>query len=219
MDFPVRVDAGMPAQVAADAVHERIRDSILNGDLRPNARLVEGELGAWLSVSRTPVREALLRLAEEGLVSRSRGWVVREHLPEELIKILDARAAAEGAAAAIAATQITAGEIAELRVLIARMDAPDIRRAEVSELNKQFHHTITLASRNDLLVQWAQRTRITYWNFTISSLFSTADSKVANDQHREILASLEAGDAAASERIVRAHITRTRDVLADVLGV
>lgn len=205
--------------VAADTVHERIRDAILSGELRPNMRLVEEEIGSWLQVSRTPVREALLRLTQEGLVQRSRGWVVREHAPEEFLRILEARAAIEGAAAALAAVHITAAEVAELHEIVEQIDGSATTRTELNELNKRFHSIVTTAGRNFLLDQFSQRTRISYWNFTIQNLVSAEDNKVANDQHREIIARLEAGDAAGSERVVREHINRTRVILSEALNL
>lgn len=205
--------------VAADTVHEKLRDAILSGEFRPNMRLVEEELGSWLRVSRTPVREALLRLTQEGLVQRSRGWVVREHAPEEFLRILEARAAIEGAAAALAAKHITAAELQELKDVVDQIDHPGSTRTELNELNKRFHTIVTSAGRNYLLEQFAQRTRISYWNFTIQNLVSAKDNKAVNDQHREIIARLEAGDAEGSERAVRAHIDRTRAVLAEALNL
>jgi len=78
---------------------------------------------------------------------------------------------------------------------------------------------VTMAGRNFLLDQFSQRTRISYWNFTIQSLVSPEDNKIANDQHREIIARLEAGDAEGSERMVREHIDRTRRILAEALNL
>jgi DNA-binding GntR family transcriptional regulator len=209
----------MPVSVAADTVHERLRDAILSGELRPNMRLVEEELGSWLRVSRTPVREALLRLTQEGLVQRSRGWIVREHAPEEFLRILEARAAIEGAAAALAAEHITGEGLDELKSIVEQIDHSGTTRTELNELNKRFHSIVTAAGRNFLLEQFSQRTRISYWNFTIQNLVSAEDNKVANDQHREIIARLEAGDAEGSERMVREHINRTRGILAEALNL
>lgn len=209
----------LTVSVAADTVHERLRDAILSGELRPNMRLVEEELGSWLRVSRTPVREALLRLTQEGLVQRSRGWIVREHAPEEFLRILEARAAIEGAAAALAAQNITPDEIAELKQIVDQIDHSGTTRTELNELNKRFHTIVTAAGRNFLLDQFSQRTRISYWNFTIQNLVSAEDNKVANDQHREIIARLEAGDSEGSQRMVREHIERTQRILAEALNL
>lgn len=62
----------------ADAVYEQLRGAISRADLPPNQRLVEGEIAGRLQVSRTPVREALVRLEQEGLVVRDHGWIVKD---------------------------------------------------------------------------------------------------------------------------------------------
>ncbi len=62
--------ASQNTQVIAQTVYTRLRESILSAELRPGRRLVEDELAEWLKVSRTPIREALLRLEQEGLVER-----------------------------------------------------------------------------------------------------------------------------------------------------
>ena len=88
----------------SDALYAQLQRAIVQGQLRPNQRLIEAELAETLDVSRTPVREALQRLAFDGLVSRHRrGWVVREHGVDEIKDIYACRAALEGYAARLAA--------------------------------------------------------------------------------------------------------------------
>src|SRR2546430_2516572 len=88
----------------SDGVYVQLRRAIVQGQLRPKQRLVEAELAETLEVSRTPIREALQRLALDGLVSRHRrGWVVREHEADEIKDIYACRAALEGYAARLAA--------------------------------------------------------------------------------------------------------------------
>jgi len=212
MTFPRQTDA---TQFAADDAYERLRDAILNGDIRPNRRLVEEELAAWLEISRTPVREALLRLAQEGLVTRSRGWLVRDHAPDEILRIVEARAAVEGAAARLAAARIAGDDIDRLVHIADAIDQPETTRPRLNELNKAFHGIITAASGNFLLVQFAQRTNISYWAFSMTTLLSAQDSAAANAQHRRIIAALAEGDGAMAELLVREHVARTHRVLTD----
>jgi DNA-binding GntR family transcriptional regulator len=204
---------------AAQLVHERLRDAILSGELRPNVRLVEEDLAASLEVSRTPVREALLALTQEGLVVRSRGWLVRDHQPEEILRVIEARAVVEGAAAGLAASRIRAADLTRLRELASAMEGGTEDRPALNALNREFHAVITDAAGNALLSQFAQRTAISYWNFTLSLVQPTGDDGIVNEQHREIIARLEAGDSAGSELRVREHVDRTRAVLAEALGI
>lgn len=103
----------------ADAVYERLWKRIVNLDFPPGARLSEESLARELGVSRTPVREALLRLGEVGLVrvSTRRGFAVPEATPDDLGELYDLRAALEGFAARRAAPLLDDNEIAAHREL------------------------------------------------------------------------------------------------------
>src|SRR5699024_11677790 len=104
---PIPASPGLaPRTLLRDDVHRRIRDAIVRGELRPGEKLRDGELGEWLGVSRTPVREALLRLAEAGLVTARPG---RETIvaPEDPVTLAHARTIS-----------------AELHALAARLAAP-----------------------------------------------------------------------------------------------
>lgn len=207
------------AEFVASSVHERLRDAILSAEFRPNHRLVEEELAASLEVSRTPIREALLRLQQEGLVVRSHGWVVRDHAPEEIMQIIEAREQIEAAAAGLAATRISMERLRELETLADEMEAPGISRQEVNALNQRFHSIVTDAAENFLLSQFSRRTLINYWNFNVPVVFSPEDNDLDNRQHRQLIASLMARDSASSASIARAHVHHTAVILAGALGL
>jgi len=84
-------------------VHDRLRTKIPTLEFSPGTRLVEDELTETFQAGRTPVREALLRLQGEGLVSRRRGWIVEATEPGAFRSIFEARIAIEGYAARLAA--------------------------------------------------------------------------------------------------------------------
>ncbi|MGO4750855.1 GntR family transcriptional regulator, partial [Streptomyces sp. 2MCAF27] len=91
---------------SAAAQYESIRAMIVGGELPPGAVLLETALAKKLGVSRTPVREALARLAQEELINREiRGYVVKTRTPEEIREIYDVRIILESACAAAAAEQ------------------------------------------------------------------------------------------------------------------
>jgi DNA-binding GntR family transcriptional regulator len=205
------------AESAADSVHERLRDAIINAQFRPNHRLVEEELAAALGVSRTPIREALLRLKQEGLVVRSRGWVVRDHTPEEIIQIIEAREEIESSAAGLAAKRITAEQIHELESLAEKMEASGVSRQEANTANQRFHTIVTDAAENFLLSQFVRRTVVNYWNFNIPVPFTNEDNEQNNMQHRELIAALKAGDSASSARIARDHVHHTLTIVSSAL--
>ena len=207
------------AEHAADQVHARLRDAILSGEMRPNHRLVEVDLAEELGVSRTPIREALLRLRHEGLVLRSKGWVVRDHGPAEVLEYLEARAALESATAGLAATRITDEQLAELRALLQRMTEQERSRREVNALNSRFHALITEAAGNAVLTTFARTTDINYWTFTTPIVFTEADDHRVEDDHTQLLAALERRDAEQAATIARKHVQATAEIIARSLGL
>jgi DNA-binding GntR family transcriptional regulator len=119
-----------------------LREAILSAELRENKRLVEDELADWLKVSRTPIREALLLLENEGMVERNRGWIVREHNPAEIQARLECRLAIEGFATRLAATRRSDAELEEFRSLAGAMEKSGISLLELNRLNDRFHKVI-----------------------------------------------------------------------------
>lgn len=203
---------------SADTTHTQLRDSILSGDLRPNQRLVEEELAARLDVSRTPVREALLRLRQEGMVVQNKGWFVRDHDPDEVLEYLEARAVLESATARLAASRITEDQLAALLELIEQMEQTQNRR-EVNALNSRFHAIITEASGNKPLASFTRGTIINYWNFSTPIIFTPDDDALVNADHRQLYSALERGSADEAERISRAHVEHTASLIARSLGL
>lgn len=207
------------SELLADAVHERLRDAILMAELRPNHRLVEEDLAAWLEVSRTPIREALLRLRQEGLVIRSKGWLVRENSPADVVRLLEARCAIEGHAAALAAARITTVQLEGLRHLADQMERPGVSRQKTNMLNNQFHEQVTDAAGNFLLSQFYRRTRTNYWNFAVPVVFHPDDDALVHSDHRALIAALEARDAGLSSHIATVHVQRTAEIVTHALGM
>ncbi len=202
--------------IAADAVHEHLRNAILSAEYRPNHRLVEQELSAQLNVSRTPVREALLRLKQEGLVVQQKGWVVRDHAPHEIVELLEARVELESSAARLAAGRITPETLDQLLELMDQMEHTEAR-AEVNRLNDEFHSLITRAARNHVLTDAARSTMINYWNFNAPIVFTERDIRAVNDEHRALHAALASGDGESAGLIARTHVQRTADIITRAL--
>ncbi|MET8990686.1 GntR family transcriptional regulator [Nonomuraea wenchangensis] len=203
----------------ADVVHERLRDAILSAEFRPNHRLVEEELADWLQVSRTPVREALLRLRQEGLVVQRKGWIVRDHAPEEMLEIIEARAGIEAHAAYLAAGRLDGERLGRIEELIERMEQPGISRVTLNQLNNEFHDLITEGAANSLITQFYRRTKVNYWNFHQPVVFTPADDEVVNAQHRELVAFIRAGDGDNAARVAREHVAATIRIIRASLGL
>ena len=207
MVLSVREESGA---TRSDGVYEELRLRIVRGVLRPNQRLIEAELADQLRVSRTPVREGLQRLAADGLIlSRRRGWVVREHTPEEITEIYEIRAALEGYAAGLAAARATRSEIEEIAALHRREAAGLVRspRDHLVEVNDAFHEAIIEAAKNHRLAEQIRRNREFYFSYRIAALYSDEEAEASVRGHDDLVAALEARDAAAAEEAARRHVT------------
>lgn len=206
---------GSTVRLLADDLYDRIRGEIVSGRLRPNQRLVEGELADRLDASRTPVRETLQRLALEGLVDHTRGgWTVHEHAPAEIRAIYEVRAGLEGYAARLAAERAGQEELDALAGLYPADDsalalAPD---AQV-ELNERFHDGVIAAAGNPRLARLCRDSRQYYFNYRIARLYTDDDTRLSIGGHRQIVTALAARDGAAAEEAARAHVDRALEIV------
>ncbi|WCL53255.1 GntR family transcriptional regulator [Gimibacter soli] len=197
---------------ATEKAYETIRAAILSGRYAPGAHLKEEELVGLCGVSRTPVRDALRRLAADRYVvaRRNQGTYVNEWSLDDIACIFEMRALLEGYAAERAATRITPDQLArvdkawrDIEDVLAKdkLDIPEFLRA-----NRVFHTTIIEAACNrqlretiDQLVQppIVNRTAMTY---------SRQDLRQSNDHHGLILSALKTGDAVTACTAMRQHL-------------
>jgi len=207
----------MVVRNASDHAAELIRDAITDGRLEPGARLKEEQLARDLGLSRTPVREALQRLSNEGLVEivPNRGAFVRSYEPDDLDELYDLRALLEGHAAARAASRITADQLATLRASCDRFEALGAGspvEALVLE-NGHFHDTILEAAGSELLagmIQQVFKLPLVYRSYV---WYSPDQKRTSERDHRRLVQSFEQRDAEAAQAIMRDHVLGARDVL------
>ncbi|MFT3818097.1 MAG: GntR family transcriptional regulator [Rubrivivax sp.] len=203
--------------IASD-VHDRLRNKILTLEFRPGMRLVEDELTATFNAGRTPVREALLRLQGEGLVSRQRGWIVEATDPANFRSIFEARIAIEGYAARLAAERLDGEGLDRLEQVMLAMEVPDKPRSEIHRVNRAFHAEIVKASGNTLFVEMHERTQFQYWNLRLPVVFLKEQFAVSVDEHRALFQALKSRDGAAAEDAARRHIESTMRIVAEALA-
>jgi len=205
----------------SDDTYLRLRTAIVSGEHRPNSRLIEAELAEQLDVSRTPVRDALLRLASEGLVlSRRRGWVVREHTAAEITDIYGVRQALEGYAARQAATTASTATLQAIKALHAQGvdDARHGARASLVGHNDAFHDAIVAAAGNQRLGELIERNRAYYFNQRIAALYTDEEASRSMAGHQAIMRALLKRDGDAAERAAREHVAEALHVILAKLG-
>ena len=222
------LDMGSSAAEPGDADHQRpvekayqgIRQAILRGEPKPGDHLPEEMLAAMTGTSRTPVREALRRLATEGLATVSnRHRFVTHFSPEEVSIIFDIRAQHEAYAASIAAQKITPAELERLKHLIDAMAEieTDTSSAVVERfltLNTEFHTVIVDATRS------AQLKRLTAPAAALPLILvkqfvmeQRVDVVRSNRQHRDILEALNARNSEWAAAAMSGHILSTKPTL------
>jgi DNA-binding GntR family transcriptional regulator len=211
-DGPIAV-----ARSASDIATELIREAIFEGRLEPGQRLKEEELAHELGISRTPVREALLILQAEGLVTAvpNRGAVVRTYTESDLVDIYELRALLESFAAHQAAKRITAEQLAVLGDSCDRFKQLRLSHDLLGLIkeNLSFHHTIVEAAGTTKLadlVRSAVELPLVYRSFF---WFSDQEMEISERSHRKLLATLRAGDAERAELLMKEHIYEGRDFL------
>jgi DNA-binding GntR family transcriptional regulator len=201
----------------AERAYRRLRDSIVQGALAAGSRISERSLAPALGISAQPVREALRRLEQDGMVVTlpRRGTVVAEFGPDRQAEMGRIRAALEGAAAALAAGRADDAALAALEAQLQAMrDATAAGRPElVSEANERFHALIHKATENVFLIRSLAALRA-YDHFgRVRALGATPkELPRALREHAGILAALQARDPDAAETRMRAHVLRSLEV-------
>lgn len=202
---------------AAEQQYGRLRKEILDGDFPPGAILLETVLSERYGVSRTPMREALSRLAQDGLIVRStRGFQVRQHTPEEILEIYEARIALETTSAALAASRRTEFDLARLTHLVTeRQAATD--PAQFGPLNNQWHQALRTASHNATITELLERldNQLALYPPRRRPLPSAADRSA--EEHAQILDAVRDRDAETAQAVMRDHLRHMRDLRIEAL--
>jgi DNA-binding GntR family transcriptional regulator len=203
----------LTVQTVQEAVVERLRHLILSHQLLPGQKLVQSELAELLGVSRTPIRDALNRLAHEGLVTLSsyRSASVAEFSASDLEEVFAVRIALERHATCLAAPQMTGQDLDRLEELLDEM-ADAFRREDPEHLwaaHHQFHVAIYAAAHSarlhTLILQYLDLANV-YQRLALSLGRGARDPVV---EHREILDTLRLGHGNAAGDLIRKHLELT----------
>jgi DNA-binding GntR family transcriptional regulator len=212
-EAPARASVGLPPRPARSQSEEaylRIRDRIVSLDLAPGSVVNEARLQQELAIGRTPIREALQRLAHEKLVHSvpHRGTFVTDVKITDLARITEVRMVLEGHAARLAAERCTAADRITLNDLVAALKARrTMDQRELMRMDQQIHRQIYQSARNSFLESTLER----YFNLSLRLWFLVLDHEVrlraAVEEHVELLEAVMAGDGDRAEAIMRRHVT------------
>lgn len=204
-------------ELVADNLLVRLRNEIMNGELAPGAKISEPEVARRHGVSRAPLREALRRLEERGLVTRMPRLGARVVVlsPESIQQIFLMREAIEGMAAREAAKHITDSEIALLRAQLEHQRDRFSRIGAVEfltkELDNDFHSAIAHASRNEFLIRFLCEDYRDLINLCrLKQRRNEARGQRALIEHSRIVDALEERDPDLAELMMRRHVAAAR---------
>ncbi len=204
-------------------VYAVVVEWVQDGTLRPGDRISEAAIARQLGISRGPVREALTRLDNEGLVVRRprRGAVVAEFTSKDVDDIVSVRQLVEGYAARCACLLLTPTDASDLERLIAAMHTSALagQWTETATLNARFHQTVVRIADNRLLHKFWQSLHPLGWLLapTISP-HKPHDPDDLRSRHQALLDALQAGDPDQAEAAFHQHVLQTAHQVRQRLG-
>jgi DNA-binding GntR family transcriptional regulator len=201
-----------PAKALKTRVYEALKELIGHMDIYSSKdliRLDERALGEQLGVSRTPVREAISRLEQEGIVqniARRGAFLVRKN-KQEVLDIVDVWAALESMAARLATSRASDEEIAQLRKNFTSYDGEEARTHidEYSDTNIEFHQTIIDLAKSELISQMAAQLFFHMRAIRASTIKDRDRVAQSVMDHTRIIEAIEERDAYHAEQLVRDH--------------
>lgn len=199
-------------QSLTETAYEAILSRILDGRLKPGSRLQERRLGEELSLSRTPVREALSRLESEELVTREqRVSVVRTITLHDFLEILHVRMLLETEAVGLACGQIPVEELMRLKEHATKISGAP--KAEYAELDNELHGMILSYSGNRTLASIVLQLRKKTAMFNVGRIPERTGPVV--DEHIAILNALIEGNADKARKAISTHLENVRNSIID----
>lgn len=210
-------------QSVVESVYTQVREQVLSGRVPPGTPMRQDEIAARLGVSKIPLREAFSRLEREGLLvlRPRRGYAVASFEIDEIVEIFDLRAIVEEHAARLAARHRTEADIQRARQIEREMEQLDAQAPDYYDrwcgLNRRFHDAIVESSRAAHVIKTAVQLRNVVEPYIRLESAMTSIEAVAEQEHRQIVDALAAGDEDAIGRLSAMHCYHTRDRLVEGL--
>lgn len=212
---------GIIVRTLSEQVFDVVREQIVSGQIASDVPIRQDALAAELGVSKIPLREALARLEQEGLLTSqpNRGYFVRAMSIEEAEEIFALRLALEPDAAALAAASATKDEREQVRDAFARLDrAADENLNEVALRNRELHTVLVRPAGRPLTMQLIERLALMAERYVIAHLGPAGRDARAHREHRGLVKAWLSGDEKSVKQRLAAHIQGTLDDLKQQLS-
>jgi DNA-binding GntR family transcriptional regulator len=207
--------AADPPRLLSEVAYERIKEAIRSGDLEPGQPLSETKLSKLLGISRTPVREAIHQLAQDGLVQiiPGRAVIVASLSIPEVMNAIHIRSILEPEIARLAAISISPDDLETLWSVLREMEEAikNDDRTTWAKADTGFHEILSAACPNKLLGDMVTRVRdrISYLSIDIQTGHNRLIA--CTQEHRQVVEAIAAGDPQAAEQAMRDHLTKLRE--------
>ncbi len=209
-------ETGSPTNLH-EQTYQNLKTMIVEGAITPGSKLNERALAETLSVSRTPIREAIRRLAAAGLVEliNNRGAIVPKLNKEDVLNAFELMAELEGFSGELAAKRITKEALSEIEALHYEMLACYSRKdlSGYYKLNSQIHQHINLAAGNPVLTNTYSQVnaRIQALRFRSNQDQTKWDEAVL--EHGEMIAALKAADSQRMRKVLMQHLANKKNAI------
>ena len=202
-----------------EAVYQRLKESIVRGEISPGSKLVETQISQKLGVSRTPLREAISRLGQEGLleVIPRHGTFVRKQSVNEILESLEIREALEGLAARLAARHATPEIVQKMKSCFSDFSPKNVEKSikEYAQQNVRFHHLVIQASQNRRLIGLIRNLFDQMDMVRLHTIVLPGRARNSLAEHREIIRLIEKKKGDLAEKLLRFHIRGLRKAVKD----
>ena len=214
----LNMDAYLPLR---DVVFNTLREAILRGDLVAGERLMELQLAAKLGVSRTPIREAIRMLEQEGLAITipRKGAIVARMTEKDMQDVLEIREALEELSVQVACDKITDGEIVQLRKNMENFEqalkSDDLKK--MAQADVEFHDVIYQATDNPKLINMLNNLREQMYRYRVEYLKDPQNHEQLLNEHEAIYQGIVKKDKDAVTAMIRKHISNQVDVVKNII--
>ena len=212
-----RTDLAALKSSGADPNYEKLRGAIVRGEIAPNSRLVESDISSFFEMSRGAVRNALIRLEQEGLVVREphRGARVRQVSDREAIEILQARAVLEGLAVRLTAERIDEAGVERLRERLALhrelLESGDLLGA--SDANAELHAALLELSGHSTVQRLIRGLSAQMVRYQYRTILIPGRPAASQAEHAEIVEAVVAREPERAEEAMRRHLFNVAEAL------
>jgi DNA-binding GntR family transcriptional regulator len=200
-----------------DEVYLSIKEAILTGEFAPGERISIGRLLQEIGFSPTPIREALLKLEQEGFVSRlpRGGFIVSRFTQKDIDQIFDIRSLLESYAVGLAIQHIRKEDILWLERNIKESERyiQEKEWNKVSKFNTEFHDYLNRLSENERLLSIINELRDQIFQFRSAILRVPMKAKISIDHHKKMIEAIKKNDIQLLKRLAQEHIQIGKEVI------